>query len=66
MIKIEFQGELRKIRKVSTHSDLIKIIKEKFENLRQIDSQLLKLTYVDIDRDLISISSTEDLDEAYS
>lgn len=66
MIKLEYLGELRKIKKVSNYLELLRVIRDKFEDLRAIDSSYLKLTYLDTEKDLISISSNEDLDEAYN
>eukprot|EP00347_Sterkiella_histriomuscorum_P009602 403340579 len=66
MIKLEYEGDMRKIRRVKLIEDLLRVIRDKFEDLRQIDQHLLKLSYIDVDGDRISISTTEDLEEAYS
>ena len=47
-IKIEYQGEIRKIKKPDSYADLIKEIKQKFDDLHDLsDDSQLRLIYSD-------------------
>ena len=61
-IKVEFQGEMKKIHRVHEFRKFFNLAVQRFDGLSSDDT--LKFTYVDQDKDVISISCDSDLEEA--
>lgn len=57
MIKLDYLGEIRKVKTPNTYEELINLCKEKFESLKDLDVTQIKLTYIDHENDTLSISS---------
>lgn len=64
-LKLEYEGEIRKESNVSpTFENLLRLFKEKFEPLRNLDQKDMLLSYIDSEQEQIRIDSTEDFLEA--
>ena len=60
-IKIEYRNEIKKIARVTDYAKFLNLVLQRFDELA---GRPLKFTYVDADRDVISISNDCDLEEA--
>lgn len=66
-IKIEYEGEIRKIQRLASFELLLRQIKEKFDPLQNVvDDAQIKIFYYDSDSMKMSISTDEDVEEALS
>lgn len=61
-IKVEYRGEMKKIHKVLDFRKFVGLAVQRFDGLSSEDT--LKFTYIDQEKDVISISCDSDLEEA--
>lgn len=63
-VKLSYKGEIRKVDRIKTFTELVELALEKFPQLPKESALNLKFNYRDSDSDLISISCENDLIEA--